>query len=178
MYRPFREYHILSILNEYDQNSLPLDLSLNHYLRNHKAIGSKDRGYIAETIYSMMRWKGLLDYLAGESPSWEKRLDLYLCPSFGDAKYRQDIPLHDRLSFPKYLFDRLVDSHGLDKACDICRISNTAAPTTVRINTLKTSRDAMLKQWGEKYPVSPCTQAPHGITFNRRVNFFELPEFK
>jgi len=178
MYRPFREYHILSILNDYEQQTLPLDLSLSNYNRSHKALGSKDRAYIAETIYAMMRWKGLLDYLCNDSPTWENRLDIYLSPEFESAKERNDIPLATRWSFPQHLFDHLVACHGIEGACEICRISNTAAPTTVRINTLKTTRDAMLNRWKELYPIYPCKKAANGIVFEKRINFFELPEFK
>lgn len=181
MYRPFRQYHILAILNGYEQQSLPLDLCMMNYAREHKALGSKDRAYIAETSYAMVRWKGLLDYLCEErslTPDWENRLDLFLEPNFDDAKYRKDIPDHIRLSFPKELFDLIVSSHGLQKACEICAISNQPAPTTVRINTMKTTRDEMLKRWKGVYEVLPCPVSAEGIVFNRRVNFFVMPEFK
>lgn len=178
MYRPFREYHILSILNSYDKQSLPLDLFIGDYFRTHKALGSKDRGYIAETSYAMSRWRGLLDFLCGEAPSWEKRLEIFLSPDFEAAKHKEDIPSHIRLSFPQFLYDMLVESHGLEKACEICRISNTPAPTTVRVNTLKTSRDELMQKLQIKYPVSPCLRSAHGIVFERRINFNELPEFR
>ncbi|MEI8365763.1 MAG: RsmB/NOP family class I SAM-dependent RNA methyltransferase [Parachlamydiaceae bacterium] len=178
MYRPFREYHILSILNEYDQQALPLDLSISNYFRAHKALGSKDRGFITETIYAIVRWKGLLDFLGNGTPTWEERLDLYLSPIFTASRERTDIPLATRLSFPQTLFDRLVASHGIDVATDICTISNTPAPTTVRVNTLKTTREEMLKRWRGVYPVYPCEYAPNGIVFEKRINFFELAEFK
>lgn len=179
MYRPFRQYHILSILDGYDQQSLPLDLFLRDYFRLHKALGSKDRGYIAETSYAMIRWKGLLDFLCGDNAStWENRLDIFLDPSFENAKRRTDIPDYVRLSFPKVLFDLIISSHGLQKACEICAISNHPAPTTVRVNAMKTTRDEMLKRWAGVYEVSPCPLSPYGIVFQRRINFSVMPEFR
>lgn len=179
MNRPFRQFHILSILDGYDQQSLPLDLFLRDYFRLHKALGSKDRGYIAETSYAMIRWKGLLDFLCNHhAPSWDDRLDIFLEPSFEDAKHRHDIPDHIRLSFPKNLFDRIVSSHGLKKACEICAISNHPAPTTVRVNTMKTTRDDMLKRWNGVYEVSPCPISANGIVFQKRLNFSIMPEFR
>lgn len=178
MYRPFRQYHILNILTGYDQQPLPLDLFMKNYFQLHKALGSKDRGFIAETSYAMMRWKGLLDFLCGDSSTWENRLDIFLDPQFENAKYRANIPVHISLSFPKDLFDLIVSSHGVQKACEICTISNNPAPTTVRVNALKTTRDEMLKRWSGIYEVTPCPVSSHGIVFQRRINFFVLPEFK
>lgn len=178
MYRPFRQFHILSILNGYDEQTLPLDLFMRNYFRVHKALGSKDRAYIAETSYAMIRWRGLLDYLCEAPPDWEKRLDVYLSPLFEDGKRNPKIAAHVRLSFPKILYDQIVASHGIESAESICRISNQPAPTTVRINLMKRTRDEMLALWKDKYEVRPCPRSSSGIVFERRINFFEMPEFK
>ena len=177
MFRPFRQHHILTILEGYDLQTLPLDVYLRDYFRLNKAIGSKDRGYIAEISYGMMRWKGLLDFLCS-SPDWESRLDTFLDPSFQQASQRTDIPDPIRVSFPKDLFDCITASHGLEKAREICLTSNHQAPTTIRVNSLKTTREEMLSKWNGVYNVSPCKFSSHGIVFHRRENFFAMPEFK
>ena len=64
-YRPFREHHLITLLEKYEQQNLPLDLFISHYFREHKALGSKDRGMIVENIYGMIRWMALLDHLSG-----------------------------------------------------------------------------------------------------------------
>ncbi|HEY4832902.1 MAG TPA: RsmB/NOP family class I SAM-dependent RNA methyltransferase, partial [Waddliaceae bacterium] len=51
-------------------------------------------------------------------------------------------------------------------------------PTTVRVNTLKITRDEMLVKWQKEYDVSPCKLAPHGIIFHKKIALFALPEFK
>lgn len=178
MYRPFRQFHILSILNGYEGQTLPLDLFMRNYFRLNKALGSKDRAYIAETSYAMIRWKGLLDFLCQKDPSWEQRLDCFLDPGFDQAREDKSLPAHVRLSFPKVLYDQIVASHGAEKAESICRISNQAAPTTVRINLLKQSREQMLDRWKGDYEVKPCLHSAAGITFQKRINFFEMAEFK
>lgn len=178
MARPFRQHHIITIMEAYEQQTLPLDFFLSNYFRANKALGSKDRGVIAETVYAMVRWRGLLDHVCGQPLSWEKRLDFFSGGDFAAAQKRNDLPLHVRLSFPKVLFDQILAAHGLEKTIEICSISNTPAPTTVRINSLKTTRDEMLTRWKETYSVSPCKFSPHGIIFEKRVNFYEMPEFK
>lgn len=178
MFRPFRQFHLIAILEGYEQQNLPLDLCVRNYFRDHKAIGSKDRGYIAETLYALLRWRGLLDHFCEKPPTWERRLDLFLSPQFEACKHSKEIPAHVKLSFPKILYDILVNSLGSEKAAEVCSISNTAAPTTVRINTLKTSRQEMLSLWGNHYQIWPCQFSQTGIVFEKRINFYELPEFK
>jgi 16S rRNA (cytosine967-C5)-methyltransferase len=175
---PFRQHHILAILEGYDQQSLPLDLFLKDYLRLHKALGSKDRAYIADTVYALVRWKGLCDYLGDGVLNWSKRLEIFFDSSFDAAKKRMDIPDHIRLSFPKELFDCLAASHGLEKAREICEISNQPAPTTVRVNVLKTNREVMLARWKGLYDVHPCEFSPNGIVFKKRINFSSTPEYR
>lgn len=177
MKRPFREHHTLEIFYAYEMRGGPLDLFLRNYFRLHKAVGAKDRKEIAETVYGIMRWQRLLDHLIGSAPSWEKRYARYA--HFSAEDYAQDvtIPLPVRLSFPSSFFELLVTQLGEEKAIAFCQESNKTAPTTVRVNALKISRDALLQQW-ESLPVSACTTSPHGITFHKKVNFFGLLEFK
>jgi 16S rRNA (cytosine967-C5)-methyltransferase len=179
MYQPFREHHIFSLLNEYEQeSSLPLDLFLGNYFRAHKALGSKDRGFIAETVYALIRWKGLLDFLSSPDLTWEKRLEIFSSNRFEESKKSEEIPLHIRLSFPKLLFEKLVASHGIETVVKLAATSNLAAPTTVRVNTLKTNREELLMRWSSQFDVIPCEHAPDGIMFRRRINFYDLQEFK
>lgn len=173
----FREFHLFALLDAWSKQDLPLDLAINHYFRAHKALGSKDRAFLAETIYGMVRWQILLDHLI-ENPSWENRFNAYTSPEFEKAKTDSSIPVHIRLSCPESLYNLLVNSHGPEKAAEIALVNNQPAPTTVRANLLKTSRDALLNKWKDIYPVIPCTTSTTGITFLKKSNFFTLPEFK
>lgn len=176
--QPFREHHLLEILIGYDQQALPMDLYISRYFRLHKAIGSKDRGYIADSLYAMIRWKALIDHVARGRLEWERRLKLFSEMDL-DALYKDEsIPLHIRVSFPKNLFDAIVNSHGLEKGLELCRASNYPAPTTVRANLLKTDRDSLMKLWENLYEVSACTYSETGIVFHKKINFFGLPEFQ
>lgn len=176
--RPYREHHLLQLLEEYENQRLPLDLYISHYFRAHKALGSKDRAMIAETIYGMVRWQALLDFLCDTPNEWESRYEV-----FKDFNYKQyidqvNIPQHIRLSFPNVLYQLIVDSHGEDLAKELCLVSNKPAPTTVRINPLKTTRAKMLELWEKDYSVSPCLHSDLGIIFHKKISFFALPEFK
>ena len=141
---PYREHHLLTCLDNYSKQTLPLDLYISHYFRGHPALGSKDRAFIAETIYGLVRWQGLLDYLA-PSPSWPDRYKTYQKINWDEVQQREDIPVATRVSFPSELFELFVNNYGLEKARELCLVCNTPAPTTVRANSLKISRDDLLR---------------------------------
>lgn len=176
--RPFREHHILTCLEDYEKQNLPLDLFLSLYFRHHKALGAKDRGFVADTIYGLIRWKSLIDYLCKSTPTWEKRLDTFLTTDVETYKNETQIPLYIRYSCPQPLFELLVKNFGEEKACEFCWVNNQKAPLTVRINPLRTTREALLQLWEKDYPVSPSQYSKYGIVFHKKFNLFSLPEFK
>lgn len=174
----FRENHLLKILSQFEAQKGPLDLFLRNYFRAIKSIGSKDRKFISDAIYGMIRWKGLLDHFCKEKPTWEARYHIFQknAPHFHLPD--PTIPLHVRLSFPKSYFQTLVTSLGEERATQFCLASNQSAPTTVRVNLLKITRNELLKRWENMYEVSPSPVSPWGIVFHKKINFFGTEEFR
>ncbi len=184
MQKPFREHHLLQILSAFEKLTLPLDVFLRNYFRQHTAVGSKDRKEICEAIYAMIRWLALIDYICKKnqiserSLTWEMRFHTYATMSLKDYLYDASIPAHIRCSFPKTFYQLLADSLGEEKAFKFCISSNEPAPTTVRANLLKTNRETLLKQWKGQHKVSACKYASTAIRFEEKINFFGSPEFK
>ena len=178
MRHPFRNHHILQALQGYEKQDLPMDIVLRNYFRQNTAIGSKDRTFIADTIYAMIRWQGLLDNICTSPVTWEKHLEAYFSDEFSRAQSDETLPPHVRVSFPKDLYDLLTASYGQTSADSICRVSNSAAPITVRVNTMKIARDDLLERWKGRYEVVPCHKSPCGITFRKRENFLGFVDFK
>lgn len=176
--RPFREHHLLNFLDLFSAQNLPMDLYMSHYFRSNKALGPKDRGFIAETAYGMIRWQGLLDYFCQNKEDWEARYQFFINEDLEKHLQNKEIPLHVRLSYPQCLYDLLEKSLGQEEAIKFCLASNKPAPTTVRINSLKTTREEILQRWQALYQVSPCEQAETGVQFFKKMNFFELEDFK
>lgn len=176
--KKFRKNHLLKIVETHEKTLFPLDGFLRHYFRDNKAIGSKDRQEICDHIYGIVRWKGLLDFLCEKPISWERRLSKYLAINPLDFKSHSAIPSHIKVSFPKVIYNRLLDHYGEEKANIFCLNSNLPAPTTVRANLIKTTRDELLTRWKGVYNTSPCKESSCAITFHKKENFFSLPEFK
>jgi 16S rRNA C967 or C1407 C5-methylase (RsmB/RsmF family) len=175
---PFRTHHLHCILAGYAEQPLPLDLFLHHYFRSHRALGGQDRGYLAETLYGLIRWRGLIDYLVGADASWEERLHAFETADFVALGGDSTIPIDARVSFPKELFELLAAAHGTERAIELCQISNYPAPTAIRVNSAKISRAELFDRWKERYDIELCQLSPHGIIFRKKINFFGLEEFK
>lgn len=177
MIKPFRIHHLTQAIEEFSNQSLPLDLFLNQYYRANKALGSKDRLFLSETLYSVIRWKGLIDASGKEEQTWENRIDNFLDHTLDELRANPELAPHDRVSFPEWLFSRLEKQHGLKKAEEICLICNQQAPPTIRANLAKTDRDTLLAALKKYGTVEPTSISPHGIVFADRINYFEIPEF-
>lgn len=162
----FRSYHLNQILKKFEEAFLPLDVFLSGYFRAHTAIGSKDRKFLSEKIYEKIRWKGLFDYLKSDDIQPLQFLE------------KEEIPTHIRLSFPEAYYTIIAAAYGKEKAQEICLTSNSRAPTTVRVNSLKISREALLEKWKGLYNIVPCEHSPYGIHFLERINFYATEEFK
>jgi len=180
MISKFRTTHLFHLLNEFDtpNQRLPLDAFLRTYFKEHTSIGSHDRKYLSETIYTLIRWKGLFDYFCQKPFSWEKRVALIESLSPEAHLDNPSIPLHQRISFPEEYFNYLSEELGEDRAKDFCLESNYPAPTTIRVNTLKTSREFLLDRLKGLAICSPGKISPDAIHFSQRINFLALPEFK
>jgi len=178
MKKSFRDYHLHKILDSYDFAGAPLDLHLGNYFRTNKALGSKDRKFIAEKIYLLIRWMGLVDHHCKDSHDWEERLRVLDALSIKKKLKDTTIDPHIRVSFPKHLYTLFCKHYGEDKANSLCLASNTPAPTTIRTNVLKTTRQALYEKWREKYPILLTQESVFGVRFEKKISFGALEEFK
>lgn len=73
--------------------------------------------------------------------------------------------LRIRYSMPKWLVARFIDQFGPEEAHAICANAENQAPTTVRTNTLKTSREALVADLNRLgIPAEPYAPIPEAIT--------------
>ncbi len=171
---PFRIYHIESLL-EHASPKMPLDVQLKNYFKSHKAIGSKDRKVIAETVYGFERWKALIEH-AGKGKSIREKISIFT--KLQEQKFSNTFSAspHVAVSFPKYLYNEILTAYGSESET-IFRTLNEQAPPTIRANPLKTTRKKLLSLL-EEYGAKPTEHAPHGITFPKRENFFGMKAFQ
>jgi 16S rRNA (cytosine967-C5)-methyltransferase len=84
-----------------------------------------------------------------------------------------------RVSFPTWLFQRFIDSHGEASATTLATAMNTRAPMCVRANTVKATRDELVVRLAEERIVArPTRLSPVGLCLETRVNAFGLTAFR
>lgn len=172
---PFREFHLTQLYRDWREKSLPLDLVVHHYFKGHPALGSKDRAFLSESIFSLAKWHLLLEYFKITDPL--EGIIFLDSDKFREAQQNPEIPAHIRVSCTEPLFQLLSDAYGESSAIELCQVFNTKAPTTIRVNSLKTSREEMLQRFSSDHKIVPTERSPWGITFQDKVHFASLPEF-
>jgi len=84
-----------------------------------------------------------------------------------------------RVSYPTWLFQRLVEIYGESDATSLAMSMNTRAPMCVRTNTVKASREELTSRLAEeRISVTPTKLSPVGLCFETRVNAFGLTAFR
>ena len=82
------------------------------------------------------------------------------------------------LSLPPWIAERWLRDYGAAEAAEFARASNAAPPLTVRVNRLRTSRDALLATVSERFPeAAACRFAPDGVKLGRRGSAGHDPAF-
>ena len=176
MSEKFRETHLFAFLHQFDEESKPLDMAFSNYLKSHKSIGAHDRRFLGDAAYALIRWRALLDYLLGRESIWEKRYAIWRKIDFSSLP--DNIPPFIRCGASPWLFHELASSYGDTKAAELSSVLNEPAPFTVRVNLLKTTRDALLERWKTLYDAEPCSYSKTGIRFRQRIAVTAFPEFK
>jgi 16S rRNA (cytosine967-C5)-methyltransferase len=181
----FRKKHIVDVLTLYfnGSGSTPIDRLVSTYFKQHREIDApKNRHYIKDSIFNMIRWGILVEYLYKKNPSrtlpkWEAKLDiLEKLPDL--VKKESDLPDSIRLSIPSNLFDMLVKDYGKEKAMEIAEVYNTEAPTFGRINPIKTTRDQVIKIFEDKKMEVTVGTTPFGIVFGKRYALSGIHEYQ
>lgn len=143
----------------------PADAALSHYFRANHELGPKDRAFVAETVFAVLRRKRLLEHLTGEQAT-PRRLILAILARLqglslrelepllaeGEADWLKQIkaaPL-DGLSlamqadFPDWLAEKLAAFMPQDELLALARGMQQPAPLDLRVNTLLANREDVL----------------------------------
>jgi 16S rRNA (cytosine967-C5)-methyltransferase len=162
----------------------PADAALSAFFRARRS-GARDRAFIAETAYAVLRRKRLLERLAGGDPTprqlvllslsrvrgmSQRQLEGALLP--GEAEWLADIrrrpepelTLAEELDFPDWLVERLAPRMSPEDLLALARALNSPAPLDLRVNTLKADRDAVMSRLAaDGIAAVPTPYSPLGL---------------
>jgi 16S rRNA (cytosine967-C5)-methyltransferase len=170
------------------------DKAIEKMLKSNSQWGARDRAFIAEYTYDMVRWWRLLQYMSGvkenetgikmtflfaalwvwngnDLPDWQefKGFDKdKMQRLFDDAQSQRRI----RESIPDWL-DTLGERELGAKWDAEIKALNNQADLVVRANTLKISRPALLRLLDDEHiEASPLDDVKDAIVLHKRVNLF------
>ncbi len=201
--------HVTELYSDIISSGRPADRLMDHFFRERKYLGSKDRRFISETIYAMLRHRSRIDWsltMAGETEG-----NIYRCAAallFTGSTERErlagelQIPAEvlDRIeravrmepngespaaavalkySFPEWMIDEWKKYFGEDQIDPLCAALNTPAPLTIRVNTLKTTREECRQRLAaEGVETLPGEYSPFALHLKKRMNIFQLKSFQ
>jgi 16S rRNA (cytosine967-C5)-methyltransferase len=142
----------------------PADAVLSAFFRDKEKLGARDRAFVAESAYGIIRRLRSLEHLAGGRDP--RRLLLAWLARFAGHNLRQfeglargseesewlkqvkamnlaELPEAVQLDLPDWLHERLAAQRGDDLAALMAAL-NQAAPLDLRINPLATDRDTAI----------------------------------
>ena len=167
-------------LQDIARGSKPADQILDALFRSHKEMGKRDRGSVSTLVYGVLRDVGRLQALAGDAPAdWLSR---HLADAGHEAATitALDLPLPAAdgavaapasCNLPLDLHTRLTQQIGRDETTALAAALNQAAPTDVRVNTLKASRDEVLAALTAQGVVAaPTPHSPIGLRLSARLS--------
>ena len=163
------------------QFSGPADEILSRYFREHRALGQQERGFVAETVFGVLRRKRSLEAAAGSTEPAAlvaaalmriqglsaRALDGLVEPALS-AKIRaprpEALPPAVRADLPDWLWERLASENGEDEAMRIAQAMLNPASLDLRVNLARTSREAVLERFAaDGIEAAPTPLSPSGV---------------
>ena len=181
---------VWELISEIFKDKIPADNIINAYVRERKYIGSKDRPFITETVWKIIRNRRKLVFDAGSNEPrrvlltylQDEDFDLLCGGEYGLAPLSKEekewlkrrneevYPAAVEAECPDWLFDKVKDIHLL-------KALNEPASADLRLN--KGSRARVIEQLqGEGLYFVPTPYSPIGIRSAERVNLNNCVAYK
>lgn len=200
--------HALELIEILQHDQRPADTLMDAFFRRRRYLGSHDRRELAESAYGILRHLRLLQELiarvrpsATAVPAWlfaayklhiEKVLpetlqdySLPIAASEIATLAAQNLPevtgadVGIRLSFPDWLVTALQRQMGETESERLLEALNQPPPLTIRVNTLKATRDDCLGELRRRgFESTPARLSPVGLHLSKRTNLFSLDLFR
>lgn len=176
----------------------PADVSLKFFFREHPKLGLRDRGLIAETIYTVLRHRRLLEHLVPEGTPrllalaamtriqglGRRELDAVL--RGGEEKFLAEmkaskpasLPLPVEAELPDWVVSKLQAFMSDVDILELGRSMMNAAPLDLRVNAFKAKRDAVLKRFQQEgMSCSATPYSPLGIRLDSKISLTKHAAF-
>ena len=188
---------MLSNLLEFNS---PADAKLSEFFRNNRDLGTKERAFVAESVYGVLRRLRFLSAVTATDDSdnddarklvlaWMLRIQgmsiQKMEPMLNEqqiewartikAKSTENMPLAVQADVRDWLWDKLVAQYGETDAMTIARSMHEGATLDLRVNTIKATRDEVLAKFiaenvTGEASISKTPYSPIGLRMPLRLN--------
>lgn len=191
--------HAEAVLAQLLRFDHPADAVVSRYFREHRELGHADRGFVAETVFAVLRRQRSLTARCAEQVTPRRLLLAALAvvrgwslrefapvlkaaeePWLAEVKaFRDDtLPPAVRDDMPDWLHTRLVEQYGEENVPRLVRAMNQAAPLDLRANTLKTGRDELRAALAvDGIEAAPTPYSPIGLRLRDKPALAKHPLF-
>jgi 16S rRNA (cytosine967-C5)-methyltransferase len=176
----------------------PADTVLHEFFRDHRALGSGDRAFVADVVYGVLRRRRTVDHLApGGAP---RHMLLAHLARLGGISIRElapllsqdeqawlsrvkaqpldDLPLALRAELPDWIVERLRSRFSETEVAALARGLAEPAPLDLRVNTLLAEREAVQRALAVDAVVAePTPYSPVGLRVKGRPAINRHPLF-
>ena len=153
--------HAETALRELLRFSGPADQMLSRYFRAHPQLGQRDRAFVAEAAFAVLRRRRSLEVIAGSAAprpllvaalmrvlgfsgrALDGLVDAELMERIRGARLGE-LPDAVRADLPDWLWDELVREQGRDEALALAQGLLNPAPLDLRVNLARTTREEVL----------------------------------
>lgn len=176
------------------------DREIERLLKSNLKWGSKDRAFIAESVYDCIRWKRMIEASMGAEvstkniwefigvrfilegvklPEWEefKKINPKEILKKNHAATDKDFAIRE--SIPNWLNELGIKELGKERWQTEIEKMNLTAPTIIRVNTLKTNRKLLQKKLKEEsVETEILSKYPDALQLVQKSNVFRTTAFK
>jgi 16S rRNA (cytosine967-C5)-methyltransferase len=187
------------LLNDMLNFDKPADAKMSEFFRNNRDLGNKERAFIAESVYGVIRRFRFLSTLTANDENdpddarklilaWLLRVQGRSLRDLDDmlteqqkewaiaikAKSTEDFPIAVQADVRDWLWEKLVSQYGEEQALTICRSMFDQATLDLRVNTIKgTPEEVLAKMIAENINneniIAAMPYSPIGIRMPNRV---------
>lgn len=188
---------MLSNLLEFNS---PADVKLSEFFRNNRDLGTKERAFVAESVYGVLRRLRFLSAVTANDDNdpddarklvlaWMLRIQgmsiREMTPMLSEqqiewahtikAKSTENLPLAVQADVRDWLWDKLAAQYGAAEALTIARSMHDSATLDLRVNTIKGTRDEVLAKFvaentSGESNISKTPYSPIGLRMPLRLN--------
>ena len=176
----------------------PADTQLREYFREHKSLGHRDRGLIADTIYAALRRRRMLEHLTPNATPREialatlvkvqgigvSQIESVLTPEEKEwlaalkAQDLEALPFEVRADLPDWVIARLRRTLKDPEILELARGLHQPAPLDLRVNAMKAPREAVLDRLAyDGLEARPGRFSPLGVRLKEKPALNQHPMF-